>query len=84
MGSPRKYLEIGSRYGRWTVVKLQPLIEYHPTEYTCECDCGFIQVIAANTLKRKASTQCGKCANSRWRKICFNCKGDINDKESTR
>lgn len=78
MAGQRKFLKIGSKYGRWTVMKLMPLVQYEPTDYECQCECGKISVLQANTLKRGTSTQCARCANTRWRVICNKCKGDMD------
>lgn len=50
-------LVIGSKYHRWTVVKLANETKYK--SYLCRCDCGVIKPVIAATLIENRSKSCG-------------------------
>lgn len=57
---PRHEAPIGGRFGKWTVVASEA--KTGPSKWKCQCDCGSIAVVHANSLKRGKSRQCTGCA----------------------
>ena len=59
MARPKIEINIGSRFGRWTVVGEQiktPSGQYcHP----CRCDCGTERLVRSSDLRRGLSKSCG-------------------------
>lgn len=67
---PRKYkpVEIGAKYGRWTVLAKAEKKGY----FTCRCDCGTVKDVHGQRLKNGQSRSCGclmrDLLNERWEK----------------
>jgi len=55
-------LELGKRFGKWTIYSNQTKIINNITNWECECDCGRIQYVPLNNLMNGSSTQCHKCS----------------------
>ena len=49
----------GQRFGRLTVIELDPTKETRHTYWICECDCGNIKSARADSLKKGAIKSCG-------------------------
>ncbi len=57
----------GKRFGRWTVVSFDGVINKH-TFWKCECECGNIKSVDASVLTRGESLSCG-CLRSEITKM---------------
>jgi hypothetical protein len=64
MGRAMRPIEIGTKFGRWTIV------EYVGNScYKCICECGFERGVKSAILKRGESMGCKACAYARPRKL---------------
>jgi hypothetical protein len=59
-GRPRKFLEIGSRFGFWTVIG-PPESSLVYTRQLCRCDCGIECMVAVYSIRRGDSSRCESC-----------------------
>lgn len=56
-------LEIGSKYGDWTVLELDSqLSKFQRTQYKCICKCGTIKTIEAYALRNMHTHRCRRCS----------------------
>ena len=76
-------VNIGDKYGKWTVLKKEPHILREP-HYLCRCECGTIRTVRGRNLTSGHSKSCGCKSggrqpkeNNKWKgcnEDCFNCK----------
>lgn len=61
---PNALALIGKKFGRWTVLAINPPTVKGGTEYSykCRCDCGVESVVRSNPLRTGRSKSCG-CIN---------------------
>lgn len=52
-------VEVGKRYGQWTVIKIQ--VESNHRRCLCRCACGTTKEVAIHSLNRGESTRCKRC-----------------------
>lgn len=50
---------IGKKYGRLIVLNKEPSQKTRSTMWKCQCECGNIVVVRADSLKRKLTQSCG-------------------------
>ena len=50
---------VGQRFGFWVVVKRAPTNKSGKTQWLCQCECGTLREITANSLRTGNSTSCG-------------------------
>ena len=55
-----KPIEVGDKYGRWTVLK--PIKLGRQAKWLCKCECGTEKIVPAQNLKTGKSKSCG-CLN---------------------
>lgn len=55
-------LEIGKKFGKWTVISKETIRKNNLTHWLCRCDCGKEEYIALNNLMNGSTTQCLNCA----------------------
>jgi len=56
-----KDINIGDKYGKWTVIDKIESNKYERKSWLCQCACGRIKKVDDTTLKRGKSLSCGKC-----------------------
>lgn len=56
------HVEVGSRFGRWTVVAQRGSIK-SVRVYECRCDCGNVRVVAGSSIRSGNSRSCGCLKN---------------------
>ena len=54
-------LEIGSNYGKWTVLKFDGVDIHRCRRYKCRCECGFEKLITAGALAAGRTKSCPRC-----------------------
>lgn len=52
-------LQEGERFGKWTILKKDNERTGDGARYICQCDCGTIRSVKANSLISGASKSCG-------------------------
>lgn len=55
----------GNRYGRWTVLSLEPREIGTPVYWLCRCDCTRVVRVRGDNLRKGISKQCMICARRR-------------------
>lgn len=74
-------LEVGTKFGKWEVVKEKTKKKNNVTHWYCRCECGVEQYVPLNNLMNKSSTQCNYCAKTesgkKKRKGCGDISGDM-------
>ena len=63
MSNNKLTLEIGKKFGKWTIVSDETFIRHNITHWKCECECGRQQDIPLNNLMNGSTTQCRACAS---------------------
>lgn len=63
MSNKKLILEIGKKFGKWTIVSDDTSVINNITHWKCRCDCGVEQSIPLNNLMNESSTQCRNCAS---------------------
>jgi len=61
-------LEIGVKFGRWSVLKLSDVVKSKP-QYLCRCDCGTTKVVDGFNLTYGKSSNCGCEKKKNWHSI---------------
>lgn len=59
MARPKMQIDIGSRFGRWTVIGEQVITSSGQYCHLCRCDCGTERLVRSNDLRRGLSKSCG-------------------------
>lgn len=92
-------LEVGQKFGKWTVLEYTSFRKHNQVCWLCECECGEKRYISAYELKRGHSTRCRKCADKSYiAPYCINgherarwgrtptraCRGCLKDKSLRR
>lgn len=54
-------LDIGSEFGDWTILEDSRNDKRGPTQYKCQCSCGFTRNLIASLLKSGRTKNCRKC-----------------------
>lgn len=67
----------GQRFGRWTVVEFAGMDKYSRALWRCVCDCGKMDDVASNNLRRGLSKSCG-CYKSDISKQIHTTHGQCN------
>lgn len=67
LAEPRKLIEIGQRFGMYTV--LERIAGSRPILWKCRCDCGNVRNVFQNSLRRNVSRSCGcvKAVKRSWK-----------------
>ncbi len=64
-GRKRKLLEIGSKWGKWTVLENHHADKRGQSACLCRCACGTEKIITNGNLKNCITQQCFNCAKKR-------------------
>ena len=59
MAAGKKKIEPGDRFGRWTVLGQEQLMEKVERKWYCRCDCGTLRYVLERSLKYGGSLSCG-------------------------
>ena len=54
-------INIGDKFGKWTVMEYKGLSKNKEKTYLCQCECGRTSIISSTTLRKGRSTQCISC-----------------------
>ena len=63
MPNKKLTLEIGKKFGKWTIISDETFIRHNITHWKCQCECGIEQFVPLNNLMNGSSTQCRACAS---------------------
>lgn len=55
-------LEIGKKFGQWTIISDKTVTKNNLTHWYCKCQCGKEQYVPLNNLMNGSSTQCKICS----------------------
>lgn len=58
-------INIGDKFGKWTVIEYKGLSKNKEKTYLCQCECGRTSIISSTTLRKGKSKQCISCANKK-------------------
>jgi hypothetical protein len=62
MPNKKLNLEVGKKFGKWTIVSDQTVKLNNITHWQCQCECGREQLVPLNNLMNGSSTQCKNCS----------------------
>lgn len=70
IGNTYRRLDLsGQAFGWWTVLQFCKIDKHQRALWDCQCLCGDVHPIPAETLRRGGSTRCQKCSRSENPKI---------------
>lgn len=55
-------LEVGKKFGDWTIISEHTIVENNLTQWGCQCKCGVVSLVPLNNLMNGSSTKCKNCA----------------------
>jgi hypothetical protein len=58
-------LEVGKKFGKWTVISDETIRKNNLTHWKCKCQCGAEEFVPLNNLMNGNSTQCRTCASKK-------------------
>jgi len=61
-----KKLEIGAKFGKWTILKFSHYDKKKMSYFLCKCSCSTIRLVRGDILRKGISCSCGMC---RYRQI---------------